>query len=129
MAEKLKARELECFHELVYRIFRTDSKLYSNRSDFINQAVRQCLDQKQGVLDRIITQQETSESTWFLGIYSPECEELERIRQTGKKIRIRGYGLLVLGESLDDLIEETVSQIHVRGKVVCSKKIREKFGL
>ena len=106
-----------------------DQGHYSNRSDFINQAVRQSLEQKQGILDRIISQQEMEESNWFLGIYSLEQEQLERARQTGQKIRIRGYGLLLLNEELDDLIEENVSQIRVRGKVNCSARIREKFGL
>ena len=91
--------------------------------------MRQSLEQKQGILDRIIQQQETAENDWFLGIYSLEREKLERAQRTGNKVRIRGYGLLILSEELDDLIEKNVSQIRVRGKVSCSERIRKVFGL
>lgn len=106
-----------------------DQGHYSNRSDFINEAVRQSLEQKRGILDRIIQQQETAENDWFLGIYSLEREKLEHVQRTGNKIRIRGYGLLILSEELDDLIEKNVSQIRVRGKVSCSERIRKVFEL
>ena len=106
-----------------------DQGHYSNRSDFINEAVRQSLEQKQGILNRIIPQQKTAENDWFLGIYSLGQEELEHAQQTGNKIRIHGYGLLILDEELDDLIEKNVSQIRVRGKVSCSERIRKIFGL
>lgn len=106
-----------------------DQGHYSNRSDFINEAVRQSLGQKQELLNRIIPQQELAESDWFLGIYNLEREELERAHQTGNKLRIRGYGLLILSGELDDLIEENVAQIRVRGKVVCSDRIRKAFDL
>lgn len=106
-----------------------DQGHYSNRSDFINEAVRQSLGQKQEILNRIIPQQELAENNWFLGIYSLEREKLECAQQTGNKIRIRGYGLLILSEELDDLIEKNVSQIRVRGKVSCSERIRKIFGL
>ena len=106
-----------------------DQGYYSNRSDFINYAVRQSLEQKRSIFDRIIAQQETAESTWFMGIYSLEQEELERAQKSGQKLCISGYGLLLLNENLDDLIEENVLQIRVRGKVSCSARIREKFAL
>lgn len=106
-----------------------DQGYYSNRSDFINYAVRQSLEQKQSIFDRIISQRETAENIWFLGIYSLEQENLERAQRSGKKLCISGYGLLLLNENLDDLIEENVLQIHVRGKVSCSARIREKFAL
>lgn len=106
-----------------------DQGHYSNRSDFINYAVRQALEQHQAILNRIIDQQAEPEKNWFLGIYRLGKEELEQARQKGRKLKIRGYGLLILDEACDELILASVEEIHVRGKILCSSRIRNTFGL
>ena len=40
-----------------------------------------------------------------------------------------GYGLLFIDEKLDDLVIENVREITVRGKILCSDRIKEHFGL
>ena len=128
-----------------------DQGFYSNRSDFINQAVRESLNQKQ---DRINAEKEKHDKRnfiWFLGVYRLQYTELIQIKENkspaeGKvlgvhyststkedgqfhKKRISGYGMLYIDERLDSLVMETISEINVKGKVLCSKTIKERYGL
>ena len=56
-----------------------DNGYYSNRSDFINQAVREALSRHQTTIDRIAEQNmsRSSGSRWFLGAYYLRPDELE----------------------------------------------------
>lgn len=106
-----------------------DQGFYSNRSDFINQAVRESLNQKQ---DRINAEKEKHDKgnfIWFLGVYRLQYTELIQIKNNGNSKRISGYGMLYIDERLDSLVMETISEIHVKGKVLCSKTIKEHYGL
>ena len=51
-----------------------DNGYYSNRSDFINQALREGLQKHQSTIDRIIDKKTESNSEssnqWFVGVYS-----------------------------------------------------------
>ncbi len=108
-----------------------DSGYYSNRSDFINQAVRQGLDSKQNVIERLIGQaRQLSEDNWFLGVYGVERLQLEQAVAQKKKLRIRGYGLLVIGKDCpDELVISAVESLKVRGRIVCSDTVRQHFDL
>ena len=106
-----------------------DQGFYSNRSDFINQAVRESLNQKQ---DRINAEKEKHDKgnfIWFLGVYRLQYTELVQIKNNGNSKRISGYGMLYIDERLDSLVMETISEINVKGKVLCSKTIKERYGL
>ena len=106
-----------------------DRGFYSNRSDFINQAVREQLQQKQ---DQIRAEEENYDKRdffWFMGIRALLKNELETIKNQGRQKEIRGYGMLVIDESLDELVTGTISAIHVKGKVKCSGRIREHYRL
>ncbi len=105
-----------------------DNGYYSNRSDFINQAVRQTLDSKQSVIDRILEQNDISDSAWFVGIYGVARETLERAVEQGKKLKIRGYGLLTFGSDCpDELIFSAVEALNIRGRVMCSDAVKQHF--
>lgn len=105
-----------------------DNGYYSNRSDFINQAVRQNLDSKQALLDRIIDQNDLPEYNWFVGIYGLERATLERAVEQGKKLRIRGYGMLVMGKDCPDaLIFSAVESVQVRGRIRCSDAVKQHY--
>ncbi len=108
-----------------------DSGYYSNRSDFINQAVRQGLDSKQNVIERLIGQaRQLPEDNWFLGVYGVERLQLEQAVAQKKKLRIRGYGLLVIGKDCpDELVISAVESLKVRGRIVCSDTVRQNFDL
>ena len=104
-----------------------DLGYYSNRSDFINQSVRQTLDQKQAVIENESSRQRENNSDWFIGIYAFSEDRLLRAKEKGKKIRLRGYGLVVVDERLDDLALETIESIDIRGRIIASARIRERF--
>ncbi len=108
-----------------------DNGYYSNRSDFINQAVRQGLDSKQNVIDRLIEQAtQLREDPWFIGVYGVERETLEQAVAQNRKLRIRGYGLLVFNKDCtDELIFSAVESLKIRGRTVCSDGVKRHFQL
>ena len=106
-----------------------DQGFYSNRSDFINQAVREYLNGKQ---EQIRAEEENYDKmnfVWFIGLRALTKSELELVKKQGHKKEIRGYGMLLIDESLDDLVIETISSINVRGKIKCSDRIRKHYQL
>ena len=107
-----------------------DGGYYSNRSDFINQAVRQVLDQKQAVIEGLSERSRDGADEWFIGICSGISRAaLLKAQESGKKLRVAGYGLMTIDKRLDDLVLENVSEIRIRGKLICSDRIKEHFGL
>ena len=102
-----------------------DQGFYSNRSDFINQAVRECLNQKQERINEVSNNHDKMNFIWFLGVYNLQAQELMQIKQNNNTKTISGYGLLHISEMLDDLVMETITSIDVKGKVICSDRIRE----
>ena len=106
-----------------------DQGFYSNRSDFINQAVRESINQKQERINEVKTNYEKMNFIWFLGVYRLRYEELMQIKKNGNTKKISGYGILYIDDSLDDLVLETINTINVKGKVNCSDKLNEHFDL
>lgn len=111
-----------------------DNGYYSNRSDFINQALREGLQKHQNTIDRIIEkkteQSGESPNHWFIGVYGLEKQDIELARNQGREIEIKGYGVLVIDGDIDDeTIFEVVRSIKVKGRVVCKKSIKEHYGL
>ena len=104
-----------------------DKGYYSNRSDFINQAVRQALNEKKSVIEEMSKQQNDLDFRWFIGVMSLEKEELLKSKERQVKIKIKGYGLLGIDSELDDLVIENVESISVKGKVICSDRIKNHF--
>ena len=104
-----------------------DLGYYSNRSDFINQAVRQALDQKQSVIENEALRRRESNEDWFIGIYVFTEDQLVRAKEKGKKIKVGGYGVVVIDKKLDDLALEVIESIDVKGKIIASPVVREKF--
>ena len=111
-----------------------DNGYYSNRSDFINQALREGLQKHQNTIDRIIDKKTEfngeSPNQWFIGVYGLEKQEVEMAKNQGREIEIKGYGVLVIDGDIDEeTIFEVVRTIKVKGKVVCKKSIKEHYGL
>ena len=106
-----------------------DLGYYSNRSDFINQSVRQVLDQKQAMIENETQRRKEYNGDWFCGIYAFSEEELLRAKELEKKIRLSGYGLVVIDRKLDDLAIETIESIHVKGKLIASQKLKIHFSM
>ena len=106
-----------------------DSGYYSNRSDFINQAVRQALDAKKSIIEETSKRQNDMDFRWFIGVMSLDKEELLKAKEKQTKIRIKGYGLLGVDSDIEDLVLENVESIAVKGKVVCSERLKKRFGI
>ena len=104
-----------------------DLGYYSNRSDFINQSVRQALDQKQSVIENEALRRRESNEDWFIGIYVFTEDQLVRAKEKGKKIKVGGYGVVFIDKKLDDLALEVIESIDVKGKIIASPVVREKF--
>lgn len=111
-----------------------DNGYYSNRSDFINQALREALQKHQNTLDRIIEAKlrarDENYNMWFIGVSGLEKQEIEAARAEGRKRTVKGYGVLVIGDEVDEeALFEVVEAIQVKGRVVCRKSIKEHYGL
>ena len=106
-----------------------DKGYYSNRSDFINQAVRQALDDKKSVIEEVGKRHSGMDFTWFIGVMSLDKEELLKAKEAQTKLKIKGYGLLGIDNELDALVLENVESIAVRGKVACSEQLKKHFGI
>ena len=111
-----------------------DNGYYSNRSDFINQALREGLQKHQKTIDRIIEKKtETngaSPNLWFIGVYGLEKQEVEKAKNQGREMDITGYGVLVIEKDIDkESLFQVVRTIKVKGRVMCEKSVKEHYGL
>ena len=111
-----------------------DNGYYSNRSDFINQALREGLQKHQATLDRIIDRHidvsDDNPNRWFVGVCSMEIHELEVAKERGQLLTYTGYGVLVIDKDInEELLFQTVQSIKIKGKVICSQTIKNHYGL
>lgn len=110
-----------------------DNGYYSNRSDFINQAVRSALQQHQTTIDRIIdrhTGAQNGENGWFIGVSGYTAAEIEKMYQEGICVSVKGYGVFAIDEDCDrEKLYSVIKSISVRGKTICPADIRKHYGI
>ena len=110
-----------------------DNGYYSNRSDFINQAVRAELQRQQSTTDRLIRREEKAaedEHGWFIGIYGITAKDVEDMHRDGECTDVTGYGLLIIHEGCDEeKLFQVVKSISVRGRVKASARVKAHYGL
>ena len=110
-----------------------DNGYYSNRSDFINHALRIALQQQQSTLDRIISKKEaavTDNHPWFLGVYGMGPSTVEEWYEEGLQLYLTGYGIMIIDEYCDEeKLFATIKEINVKGKVFCSDAVKKHYGL
>lgn len=110
-----------------------DNGYFSNRSDFINQAVRNELDRHRSTLDRIIdskTEAHDSGDTWFVGIFNLSKKDVDSAHKNGRKINITGYGLLGIDEDInDEILFSTLESVRIRGRAACRPSVKKHYGL
>ena len=108
-----------------------DNGHYSNRSDFINQAVREGLQKHQSTLDRLIDQnKEKNGYWWFLGVSSLGNSELLKAKEQGLTVTYAGYGVLVLDKDIDtELLFSVIQKMKFKGKIICDRAVKEHYGL
>ena len=109
-----------------------DNGYYSNRSDFINQSLRESIQKHQNTLDRIIEKNESisekNSDFWFIGVGGLNKADVERCYEHGRKMKVSGYGVLVIEEDVEEeKLFAVVESITVKGKVVCKASVKEHF--
>lgn len=107
-----------------------DNGFYSNRSDFINQAVREALNAKQSTLDRIIERnsERREGSSWFIGLSGYTKKEISEMYDAGDHLEIKGYGVLVIDSDCnEDEVKAVIESINVKGRVHCSQSLKEYY--
>ena len=110
-----------------------DNGYYSNRSDFINQALRSELQHQQRTIDHIIRREEKAaedEYGWFIGIFGITAKMVEEDYRKGDCMDMTGYGLLIIHEDCDEeKLFQVVKSINVRGRVKASATVKAHYGL
>lgn len=111
-----------------------DAGYYSNRSDFINQAVRNALLQQQQPLERLIeTRSASAKKTadgWFIGVSGLTNAEINQMVENGECLAMTGYGLFCLPGDVDrEKLYAVISRIEVRGKVIAPQDVKAHYGL
>ncbi len=109
-----------------------DNGYYSNRSDFINQALRESLQRQRSVVDRIVGERlESSEGrSWFIGVFFLDAPAVEALLREGRPSTVSGYGVLKIEKDVqEEKLFAAVSRIEVKGKVICSPSVKAHYGL
>ena len=94
-----------------------DNGYYSNRSDFINQAVREGLQKHQATLDRIIDKHmdaEEDHDCWFVGVCNLDAAYIESAKKKGRTLTYTGYGVLVIDKNVDEELLFAVVELLFR---------------
>ena len=109
-----------------------DNGYYSNRSDFINQAVREALGRQRGTIDGIVRRQEEREQrgSWFIGVSGFTAKEIARMHAEGETVSMTGYGVLHIDPACDrEQLYAVVESIRVRGKVIAPADVKAHYGV
>lgn len=109
-----------------------DNGYYSNRSDFINQALREALQRNQSSIERCaqVAGKRLTAGAWFMGIRNLSLVEVEEILAEGRTVSITGYGLLRIEKGIPpEQLFQAVREIRVKGRVMCSVEEKEHYGL
>ncbi len=110
-----------------------DNGYYSNRSDFIKQALRGELQRQQSIIDRIIEQNTNrpgdSSRQWFIGVTSLAQKDIDTFYDEGKPVDVTAYGILRIAGDVDrSKLYASVRSITVKGKFIASDEIRKHYG-
>jgi len=103
---------------------------YSNRSDFINHAVRDAIQMHQPIIDMVAaTQRSMKGHHWFLGLFGLTKADVAALRED-EPVTIRGYGILTIDKDCDEeKLFACVKSIEIRGKVKATPSVKEHYGL
>ena len=110
-----------------------DNGYYSNRSDFINQALRSALQENRSTIDRIIdneSRRAKNGNNWFIGIYGLTAKDILVMYERSETMALSGYGVLTIDKNCDEeKLFEVVESIKHRGKVICTDTVKAHYGL
>ena len=67
---------------------------------------------------------------WFIGACSLGNQELLEAHSQGQLLTYSGYGVVVIDKDIDEeLLFATIQSIKIKGKVICSKSVKDHYGL
>lgn len=102
-----------------------ENGFYTNRTDFIRNAIRKNLSEYDNYVEDII-----EKNSYYLGIFKIGNSELNKYEKDNIKHNIKVVGLLVISKDIDiELLKKTVSSIKIMGTVICDKNIKEYYGI
>ena len=109
-----------------------DNGHYFNRSDFINQALREAIARNEANIQRASEEsgKKLTGGYWFMGVSRLTEPEMDEILRSGKPRSISGYGVLSVDPNIPaEKVFAAISEISIRGKVSCSPEVREHYNL
>ena len=107
-----------------------DNGYYSNRSDFINQAVRTAITQHQSTIDRIVQTNTRKGDSWFIGVAGFTASEIDAMYRDGESVPVKGYGVLSIDSTCNrDKLFAVIKSIQVRGKVLAPADVKQHYGI
>ncbi len=109
-----------------------DNGHYFNRSDFINQALREAIARNEANIQRASEEsgKKLTGGYWFMGVSRLTEPEVDEILRSGKPRSISGYGVLSVDPNIPaEKVFAAISEISIRGKVSCSPEVREHYNL
>lgn len=109
-----------------------DNGHYFNRSDFINQALREAIARNEANIQRASEEsgKKLTGGYWFMGVSRLTELEVDEILRSGKPRSISGYGVLSVDPNIPaEKVFAAISEISIRGKVSCSPEVREHYNL
>ena len=109
-----------------------DNGHYFNRSDLINQALREAIARNEANIQRASEEsgKKLTGGYWFMGVSRLTEPEVDEILRSGKPRSISGYGVLSVDPNIpDEKVFAAISEISIRGKVSCSPEVREHYNL
>lgn len=104
-----------------------DHGYFSNRSDFINQALREAVQGQGANIQRISRQvgENLRASQWFMGLLVLTEADVDELLEKGKTTSITGYGVLCIDHDIpEEKLFAAVEKISVRGKVACTESVK-----
>ena len=109
-----------------------DNGHYFNRSDFINQALREAIARNEANIQRASEEsgKKLTGGYWFMGVSRLTEPEVDEILRSGKPRSISGYGVLSVDPNIPaEKVFAAISETSIRGKVSCSPEVREHYNL
>ena len=109
-----------------------DNGHYFNRSDFINQALREAIARNEANIQRASEEsgKKLTGGYWLMGVSRLTEPEVDEILRSGKPRSISGYGVLSVDPNIPaEKVFAAISEISIRGKVSCSPEVREHYNL
>jgi Arc/MetJ-type ribon-helix-helix transcriptional regulator len=97
--------------------------LYATRTDFVREAIRRQLDRHEAIVQDVVARKE-----FVVGFTFYSRKDFERLRDAGKRIRLRVIGACKLSSDIEpDLAATVIESVSVLGTLSASKEVKAKL--